>query len=334
MRKGAAMMKRMPDKQSVNAKLAESKRPFSGSVILKDIDVSSMHRERAEKILADARELEEAKVLLSPFLEIGAGSVQRSSALINERVVDGVATDISMGSLKDAPFILNLLDYSRQPLRICCDAHYLPFLPNTFQFIFAYQTFHHFGNPVPVFEECYRVLGKNGHLFFNEEPMDTSLKRLLRGNRVFTQPPTRWQSLARKFRVHRFFWDDGALERSLGIIEARYDKWLWKRALQPFDETDLTVNRYLRLRTDLRRLSWANLLSGMVGGNVKGLCKKTSGERAPDDFRQRFMCLDCMSRIALKNSEEGLKCSACGRVYPSIEGIVRMLPAEFEENLD
>ena len=47
-------------------------------------------------------------------------------------------------------------------------------------FVFAYQALHHFAQPVPVIAECHRVLGQGGHLFFNEEPMDSPLRRMLR----------------------------------------------------------------------------------------------------------------------------------------------------------
>ncbi|MBI5207166.1 MAG: class I SAM-dependent methyltransferase [Candidatus Firestonebacteria bacterium] len=188
-------MKNIPNQQNLEAKRAESKRPFSGENILKDEGLNSMHRERAKMILTDLKELEEIKNISSfnPFLEIGAGSVQRSTALMNNYLVNGVATDISQNSLLDTPYILSLLNYKRKPMMICCDAHYLPFLSNTFQFIFAYQTLHHFENPIPVIDECYRVLGKGGYFYFNEEPMDSILRRLLRGNRMLSHPPTRLQ---------------------------------------------------------------------------------------------------------------------------------------------
>jgi ubiquinone/menaquinone biosynthesis C-methylase UbiE len=114
-----------------------------------------MHRARAAGMLAAARRLRAQGVSLDPFLEIGAGSGQRSIALANHNSARGVATDISLGSLADAPYVLTLLGGDRLPLRICCDAQHLPFLPHTFQFAFACQMLHRFADPAPAVAECY-----------------------------------------------------------------------------------------------------------------------------------------------------------------------------------
>lgn len=326
------MPKSTPKHQSLEAKRAESKRPFSGENILKDQNLGSMLRERASTMLNDLKALQEKSVSFSPFLEIGAGSVQRSAALMNHYPVDGVATDISQQSLRDTPFTLSLLGYARSPILICCDAHHLPFLPNTFQFVFAFQTLHHFENPVPVVAECYRVLGKGGYFYFNEEPMDSPLRRLLRGNRVLSHPPTRLQKLAYRLHAEKVFWDDGALERSLGITEARFDMGLWREALQPFIETNLEVNRRFRIYTNLYRPILSSFLASIIGGNVKGLCLKTDGESVVGDFHERLLCLDCHS-TELSHEDEQLHCENCGRVYPITDNVIRMLPEELENQL-
>lgn len=320
-----------PPLQDVSAKRAESQRPFHGESILKDHNLSSMHRERVKAMLADLEVLKEKDISFDPFLEIGAGSVQRSSALVNNYPVDGVATDISQNSLQDLPYVLSLLNYDHKPMLICCDAHHLPFLPNSFQFVFAYQTLHHFENPVPVAAECYRVLGKGGHFFFNEEPMDSSFRRLLRGKRMLSHPPTKLQELGYRLGVEKVFWDDGALERSLGITEARFDIDLWREALRPFVIVDIEINRQLKMHSDLQKPVLSSFLAGFIGGNVKGLCLKTEGEVVSGDFRKRLMCPDCNStRLRAENQ---LVCGHCGRVYPITEGVVRMLPRELEAQL-
>lgn len=318
--------------QSLAAKKAEFQRPFHGESVLSDESISSMIRERANKMLTDLEMLTKRGVLLSPFLEIGAGSVQRSAALMNHYPVDGVATDISINSLRDTPFVLTLLGYKHSPMLICCDAHHLPFLPNSFQFVFAYQTLHHFDNPVPVAAECYRVLCKGGHFFFNEEPMDSAFRRLLRGNRVLSHPPTKLQKIGYRLGVEKVFWDDGALERSLGITEARFDIDLWREVLRPFVICDIEVNRRLKIHSDLRKPVLNSSLSGFIGGNVRGLCQKTDGEAMVGDFRERFMCLDCNSRLPYVEDEH-LICENCGRTYPVVDGILRMLPKELEAAL-
>ncbi len=325
------MAQNRPGFQTLEAKRAESQRGFSGENVLKDSNLSSMLRERADTMLKDLRVLEEKKVPFSPFLEIGAGSVQRSTALINHYSADGVATDISQQSLRDTPFTLSLLGYSRAPSLICCDAHYIPFLSNTFQFVFAYQTLHHFENPIPVVAECYRVLAKGGCFYFNEEPMDSPLRRFLRGNRMLSHPPTRWQQMAYRAHIEKVFWDDGMLERSLGMTEARFDIGLWRETLKPFREISVEVNRRLRINTNLYAPALGVFLAGIAGGNVKGLCVKTDGDSVVDDFHKRLMCLDCRSTLLL--CEEHLHCQYCGRVYPVYDGVIRMLPKELETHL-
>ena len=325
---------RVPEQQSVDAKRAEANRPFSGDHIFQDPKLISLHRERSNAILADLKTLEEKHITFNPFLEIGAGGVQRSAALINNYPADGVATDISLKSMQDAPYVLSLLNYSQMPELICCDAHHLPFLPNTFLFVFAYQTLHHFENPIPVVSECYRVLGKGGYFFFNEEPMDSSFRRLLRGNRMLSHPPTNIQRLGFRLGVQKVFWDDGAHERSLGITEARFDLNLWRRALQDFVIVDIEVNRKLRIHSDLEKPTVNGILSSVIGGNVKGLCLKAEGEVAINNFRERMICLDCNSaRLSQVEDKQLLLCKNCSRSYPITDGIIRMLPKELEDEL-
>lgn len=292
-----------------------------------------MFRERAFKTLADLKELEGRGVTFNPFLEIGAGSVQRSAALMNYYSADGVATDISQGALQNAPHVLSILGYDSGPLRVCCDAHHLPFLPNTFQFVFAYRTLHHFGNPIPSTAECYRVLGKGGHFFFNEEPMIGPVVRFLRGGRLLSDPPTRMQRLAYRYRLEKLFWDDGALERSLGIIEARYDIDLWRKALTPFTIVNVEISRRLKIHSNLETPALNVFLSGLIGGNVKGLCLKSSGAAANIDFRERMMCLDCGASHISRLEDKNLRCGNCGREYPIHDGVVRMFPKALEAGL-
>jgi len=325
-------MTNKPSMQDVSAKRAESQRPFSGESIVQDQNLSSMHRERASAMLADLEMLEQRNVSLDPFLEIGAGSVQRSAALVNNYPVGGVATDISENSLRDAPYVLSLLNYSHKPMLICCDAHHLPFLPASFQFVFACQTLHHFENPVPVAAECYRVLGKGGHFFFNEEPMDSSFRRLLRGRRMLSHPPTKLQKLGYRLGVEKVFWNDGALERSLGITEAQFDIDLWRELLRPFVIVDIEINRRLRIHCDLQEPILSSFLAGLIGGGVKGLCLKTEGEVVSGDFRKGLMCLDCNS-TRLSHQEDRLVCGNCSRVYRITDDVIRMLPRELEAQL-
>ena len=328
------MVRKASADQSHSAKLAEINfRPFLGDRVVGDPVFRAMFQERALKTLVNLKELEKRNINFSPFLELGAGSVQRSAALMNYYSAEGVAVDISQGALQNAPYVLLILGYDNQPLRICCDAHHLPFLPNTFQFLFTYRTLHHFGNPIPAVAECFRVLGKGGHFFFNDEPMISPVIRFLRRGRLLSDPPTWLQRLAYRYRLQKVFWDDGALERSLGIIEARYDIDLWRRALSPFAIVDVEVSRRLKIHSNLESPALNAFLTGLIGGNVKGLCLKTGGQIASENIRERLMCLDC-GYSSFSEMEQGwLHCGNCGREYPLRDGLIRMLPKTLEAEL-
>jgi SAM-dependent methyltransferase len=320
---------RLPEFQDLSAKKAETRRQYLGSRMLEPgygADLMS----RADLALQDMHSLSD-EVEFSPFLEIGAGSGIRSLVLERDFSAQGAATDISQNALQNTFFSSVLLKASRIPLLICCDAHTLPFLPETFRFVFAYRTLHHTPNPVPLVAECYRVLGAGGYFFCNEEPLDTPLRRILRGDRTLTSPTSIFQRLAYKLGAEKVFWDDGAWERSVGITEARFDRWLWLEALRPFEQVSVTVNRKLKIRSDLRQPKWKASLSGWIGGNVRLLAHKTSGKRATGNFLERLMCLDCGSVLPPPNQGSPLACSVCGRVYPSSNGILRVLPLDLEQ---
>jgi SAM-dependent methyltransferase len=326
-------MKLHPDQQSLAAKKAESQRPFHAEEVLENKDIAKRFTDRANRMLDESRRLERLGVNFNPFLEIGAGSVHRSAAMINNFPVDGVATDISQNSLKDTPFVLSLLGYTQSPILICCDSHHLPFLPDTFNFVFALQTLHHFTNPIPVLQECYRVLARGGHIYFNEEPMDSSLRRILRGNRMLTEPPSYFQKLGYLLKVQKVFWDEGAHERALGMVEARFDIDLWRESLHQFQIIEFEVNQHLKFKSDLYQPFISSFLSGLVGGNVNGLCRKETGEEAGNNVLQRLMCPDCFGTLPYNQVQSSLCCNHCSRMYPFENNILRILPKELEYKL-
>ena len=74
--------------------------------------------------------------------------------------------------------------------------------------------------------------------------------------------------MAIKLGVEKVFWDDGASERSLGMIEARYDLDLWRKSLEPFTTIDIEVNRKLKIQSNLKKPSLNSFLSGILGSNL------------------------------------------------------------------
>ncbi|MDX1665473.1 MAG: methyltransferase domain-containing protein [Candidatus Promineifilaceae bacterium] len=321
------------EKQDLRAKRAESRRPRFGKNLIGDGDLRADSLARASLARRDLADLAARGIRFSPFLEIGASRAQRSAILSKDYQAEGVATDISLPSLQDAPYTQLLLGVPAMPLTICCDMHHLPFRDDTFQFIFAYRTLHHVPNPIPVVAECYRVLGRGGHFFCNEEPMLGPLLRLLRGQRTLSHPYTPLQRLAARYRLEKVFWDDGAWERSVGIVEARFNLNLWRQALAPFTRVETTISRRLRLQTDLRTPSLSRWLARIVGGNVRALCYKDGGVPPPENFMERLLCLDCGGAPVAQAEDGSFRCPTCRRRYPLHDGVLVMLPRRLQETL-
>jgi hypothetical protein len=208
---------------------------------------------------------------------------------------------------------------------------------------------HHFPDPAPIVAEAHRTLRDGGHLYFNHEPVDSPLRRRLRGGRVLSEPPTTLQRIAMHVRAEKVFWDDGGTERAEGITEARFDLDRWRAALAPFDWADACVNRRLRLHVDMRRRSFVDRVAGVAGGNIEALCRKadaglagaalvkseqTVGKAPPSQWRDRLRCLDC-GTSPLSRAEPGrqVQCTSCGRVYPCVEGVHVLLPRDLERAL-
>jgi methylase of polypeptide subunit release factors len=132
--------------QDLPAKKAETRRNFAGRGLLEPAVAVDLKR-RADLMRQDLGSVLD-RAALSTFLEIGGGSGVRSLVLAGEYEAQGVLTDISQNSLRNAPFAALVLQTEAVPRRICCDAHFLPFLPDTFRFVFAYRTLHHSSNLV------------------------------------------------------------------------------------------------------------------------------------------------------------------------------------------
>jgi uncharacterized protein YbaR (Trm112 family) len=163
--------------------------------------------------------------------------------------------------------------------------------------------------------------------------MESSLRRVLRGKRMLTDPPTRAQRIGYRLGVEYVFWDHGTLERSLGMTEAKFDIHLWRKALQPFRVIDIEINSKLKIHCDLERPVLNSFLAGVIGGNVRGLCTKNDGEMATENFRERLRCVDCHSTQPLQRSDNHWFCENCKRKYPVVDDIIRILPAQLEEEL-
>jgi hypothetical protein len=178
------------------------------------------------------------------------------------------------------------------------------------------------------------VLGKNGCLFINEEPMDSSFRQFLRGNRHLYNPPRGiLQKLAYKLRIENIFWDVRSKDKAEGKKFAHFNIELWRLVTAPFSYRDIEVNSRLRVHSNLYKPRFNVIISKIVGGNVRGILTKRDGDYAQNEFRDRLMCIECFSTSLIRNAYS-LKCSSCDREYPiTHNGIIRILPKYLEQEL-
>lgn len=150
-------------------------------------------------------------VKLSPSLEIGTERGQQVLWLANAEQAFSVGLDISLDVLKRASIVKEDLSYPRDALLVCGDALCLPFRDNSFEFVFCFQTLHHFTYLGTLFDEIKRVLRPGGRFFFSEE-----------GCRDDETVP---------------LWPDPhkVLELDYGIIENAFTKDIWLREISRFD---------------------------------------------------------------------------------------------------
>jgi SAM-dependent methyltransferase len=265
---------------------------------------------------------------LGPFIEIGGDIGSKSMLLENELGVTGAAVDLSVDSLGAAPEVARRLNYSRIPLRICCDAADLPFLDQTFQFAYCFQTLHHFANPKPVIDEVHRVLGNGGHFYFDEEP----IRRWLCLNLYRCGRPedlkgfNKWLLNTGLIRYVAEAHIGSGPETEWGICEnQRLSLRRWKKLLAAFEIIELQhpsfatrdaylvgkVLRYAGIPTHWIERTTASLF----GGTMQALCRVGKGLPARanhDDLLKLMQCPECHAPISYRTRESRFCCDACG----------------------
>jgi GT2 family glycosyltransferase/SAM-dependent methyltransferase len=131
--------------------------------------VLAMCKSRIDERRLVFEKLKGRKIKLSRFLEIGSERGQTALYLSNEENAAGVGLDISAESLKVSREIKKYMNYPGGPEFICSDACRLPFKDESFEFVFCFQTLHHFATIAPLLDEIKRILKPGGHFFFAEE---------------------------------------------------------------------------------------------------------------------------------------------------------------------
>ena len=293
-------------------------------------EIISALKDRISSTKNDFVSLKKQGVNSTPYLEIGAEFGHRASILEEKYNSKGFALDLSLESLLQAQFFAKKLKLKKIPQRICADAYHLPFLDNSFEFVFCYQTLHHFPDPSPVAREIYRVLKPGGHFFVNEEPVSQRL------NLNLWRRPTKlraWEKILKYTLVLPFVSTIGKTETNHGILEETFNIKTWEKSLDCFEnaavwlkpyplESESKINKKRStdwLKPDLLTRSLINL----SGGGIKILARKGGNLQSKSNFQiERFLaCPLCLETLTKK-----LACSKCKTSYQSFKGIKLLLP--------
>jgi SAM-dependent methyltransferase len=287
---------------------------------------------RMGKTYCQMRELVARGVNISKYIEVGAERGQRSLVLENDLNAHGFAVDLSYDSLRAARYYAECFHKKKLPIRVCCDAYNLPFRNNSIPFVFCYNTLHHFPDPAPIVAEIHRVLAP-GFFFFDEEPF----KRLLHIGLYKRKPSRRIGAPRRNVLVKAFqalFSDVVSNEVEYGIIENEdISCSMWRRILSPFDKVEATLESPLGIHSSLYApdLSVSHLLNKLMGGSIRALCEKASGQALQlENIWEALGCPNCRirniqgveDRASLHLGDGVPRCTHCGCTFPVRDGVL------------
>ena len=169
--------------------------------------------------------------------------------------------------------------------------------------------------------------------FLTKSPYQRVLHRnLYKGLKIYSKE-NRTKSKFRKI-LDALFKESQCNEIEHGVIENEsITLSSWKKALNIFDIKKVTLNTSTFLTSDLFSHSFGikNFLSYLLGGSIKGICKKVGdGENEPINNNQIHKLLICPS--CLENEEEMIinydstnnnyLCSKCSRTFPVVNDIL------------
>ncbi len=320
----------------------------TGEILLPDY----FDKEAHDKILADRiattrsamKRLLEKGVNISSFIELGAERCQRSLLLVNEFDAQGIAADISLDQLQTASHFAKLFNWSKLPLRVCCDINNLPIRDSTFPFAFCYEFLHHFPAVKPIIKQIYRILD-NGHFYFSEEPFKRPRIRLYRQrSKIYAKHVLRRNKIIRT--LEKFISEPWSDEIEHGVVENDQTSVSeWNKALSIFDKKDVrlaSVGGRITSRLH-RRIYPGNFLNMILGGGISGVCSKTNSHAAPvnDDLLNRLICPDCQAKHGSAITKEStlykegdtMTCEACSSCYPIVDGVIILLKEDLFRTL-
>ncbi|MFC1811499.1 class I SAM-dependent methyltransferase [Thermodesulfobacteriota bacterium] len=292
--------------------------------------IEEILKNRMNKTLEQMKSLIKRKILVSPYIEIGAERCQRSLVLESDLGLTGTAVDISYDMLKSCEYYKEVFNKNKVPMRICCDAYNLPFLDNSIPFIFCYETLHHFPDPTPIINEIYRVLFPGGYFFFDKEPFKKHLYfPLYKGKKEYSKKYMN-RSKARKL-IDFVFCEKTCNESEYNIIENfSIPLDTWKEALLPFKIKHVKTRSLKRINTKLFESGnyLKYILSNLFGGEISGICRKNDSIKQNSNIctsvEDTLICPSCSEKgykVKVKKGKYYL-CNECGRKYPIIDDII------------
>lgn len=299
-------------------------------------DIERIMADRMRTTVERMSRLQERKVTISPYIELGAERCQRALAMENELGAVGAAVDISYDMLKSGAYYRTRFQREHMPLRICCDANTLPMLSGSLPFVFCYQTLHHFPELAPIIQEIYRVLAPGGSFLFSEEPYKKALHvHLYRRRAVYTHR-FRLLNIIQKF-LDYFMADMVCNEVEYGINENHAIPLReWRQVLDVFDEHEVTLRTLvLPVQSELYDPSshLKYLLAYLLGGGVSGVCRKSAASSpvSKPEILQALACPSCLRKgveSPVHQNGDMFLCDRCALPYPVLDGVIFLFTYE------
>lgn len=284
-------------------------------------------------------------ITFSPFLEIAAGQGYRSDLLVNEFGADGFATDISQHSLASDRIITKELKLKKHSVKICCDAYNLPFVSNSFPFVFIALSLHHFPDPAPVINEAIRVLTPTGYFFFDEEP----IKQGINLNLWRRDYHLRWFEKILKYTLVLIWLSRiGRAEVDHGILEETFSLETWEKALSPFPKAEVYQSVFpFSWKTTIHKSGiqgwiipnyFVRLGLFLFGGGIGGLAqiKKRGRPATQPDLFKMLGCPTCRQKdtlTSLHRHKNYLICSRCKIRYTQKNHVWMLLTPKMSRQL-